>query len=234
LSITKKLSMLQANPWFEQLPTDITQQMIELSVSRRYSDGEKIHSKGDEAEGMLCIVSGVVRASNVSLDGKEAVLTYLEPGSWFGEISLLDGLPRTHDAYAQGETEILLLPRQRFNQLMEQRPELYRHFNVLLCQRIRLLFTEINDQALLPLSQRLIKHLLRLAEAYGKSTEQGLRISLKLSQDELALLLSASRQSINKELKKLENANLLITDSNRLLTLVDVSKLRLLAAGAAD
>ena len=226
--------MLQANPWFEQLPTDITQKVIEQSVSRTYVDGEKIHGRGDEAEGMFGIMSGVVRMSNVSPEGKEVVLTYLEPGSWFGEISLLDGLPRTHDAYAQGETEILLLPRQRFNQLMEQRPELYRHFNVLLCQRIRLLFTEINDQALFPLSQRLIKHLLRLAEAYGEPTEYGVRISLKLSQDELGLLLAASRQSINKELKKLENANLLMTDNNRLLTLVDVSQLRILAAGAPN
>ena len=234
MSILKNISMLQANPWFEQLPTDITQKVIEQSVNRTFVDGEKIHGKGDEAEGMFGIMSGVVRMSNVSPEGKEVVLTYLEPGSWFGEISLLDGLPRTHDAYAQGATEILLLPRQRFNQLMEQRPELYRHFNVLLCQRIRLLFTEINDQALLPLSQRLIKHLLRLAEAYGEQTAQGVRISLKLSQDELGLLLATSRQSINKELKKLENANLLMTDNNRLLTLVDVSQLRVLADGASN
>lgn len=220
-----KRQILLENPWFKQLPESVTEKMTTLSICRTYIDGEKIHGKGDEAEGVFGIVSGAVRISNVSPDGKESVLTYLEPGSWFGEISLFDGLPRTHDAYAQGHTKILLLPSQDFQELMEQFPELYQHFNLLLCQRIRLLFSALNDQALLPLSIRLIKQLLQLADSYGKPTQQGVRIGIKLPQEELGLLLGASRQSINKELKKLENNSLLIPEYGS-ITLLDTRRLK--------
>jgi len=227
------MQVLLENPWFERLPEKITQQMMKISVIRQYKNADLIHQKGDEADGMFGIVAGVVRIANITAEGKEAVLTYLEPGSWFGDISLLDGLPRTHNAYAQGDSTILMLPRYKFLELMEKHPELYRHFNKLLCQRIRLLFSAMDEQSLLPLNQRLINHLLRLAATYGEKADQGIKIGLKLPQEELGLLLNTSRQSINKELKKLQALNLIKIAYGR-LTLMDISRLKNLTNGGID
>ena len=198
--------LLLRNRWLRDLPPDCLDDMAALARLRQLDDGQILHAKDDPADGLYGVVSGSIKVSSTGLDGREAVLTVLSPGSWFGEISLFDGLPRTHDAHACGATELVMIPRRSFQELLERRPELYPHFMRLLCRRIRLSFAMLEDSALLPLSSRLAKRLLMHAHNYEQTDQGSNQATIHLSQESLGLMLNSSRQSINKLLKRLEQA----------------------------
>lgn len=224
------VELLQRNRWFRDLPEGCINEMVALARWRHLEDGERLHAKEDAPDGLYGVVSGAVKVSSTGPDGREALLTVLSPGNWFGEISLFDGLPRTHDAHGSGPTELLMIPRQGFHQLLERRPELYPHFMRLLCRRIRLSFAMLEDSALLPLSSRLAKRLLMHAHNYGQTEEAGGRSSIQLSQESLGLMLNSSRQSINKLLKRLEQAGWLQINYGEIVIL-DEEALTRLATG---
>lgn len=197
-------SVLAANPWFTDLPPAATQRMVAMAQRRVYEDGGLIHAKGDEPAGIMAVLTGRVMVSSGLADGQEAILTYLEPGQWFGEIAMFDGQPRTHDARAVGQCTLLLLPRVEFHRMLADLPALYPHFLRLLCQRLRMAFAFIEDAALLPFPARLAKRLLQLADSYGEAHPHGVLINLHLPQEHLGTMLAASRQTVNKELKAWE------------------------------
>ncbi|MFA5676910.1 MAG: Crp/Fnr family transcriptional regulator [Pseudomonas sp.] len=194
--------LLHKNRWFRGLPADAISEMVAMARLKCLEDGQRLHAQGDLPDGLYGVSKGVIRVSSTGADGREALLTVLAPGNWFGEISLFDGLPRTHDAHAMGATELLFIPRREFHQLLERRPELYPHFMRLLCRRLRLSFNMLEDSALLPLAARLAKRLLMHAQYCGDPE----RLSLQLSQETLGLMLNSSRQSINRLLKHFEQA----------------------------
>ena len=185
-----------ATPWFFSLPEAVEQAFRAVATSRRHADGDLIHGRGDPPDGLYYIVRGKVRMSGVTPGGRELLLTVLEAGSWFGEISLLDGLPRTHDAHASGDTELLVVSQEAFDRLIGAQPELLREIIRLLCSRLRLAMRAIEDAMLLPLPARLAKRLLEAPVADG----QGVR----LPQEQLARLLATSRQTISGIVKAWE------------------------------
>jgi CRP-like cAMP-binding protein len=216
----------------KDLPPDLAQKIAELYVTRRLRDGELLHAKGDEPDGLYGIVSGKVKISSQSASGRQSVLTVLEAGSWFGEISLFDGQPRTHDAHAQGDTVVVMLPQRDFQRLLERHPRLYGHIVRLLCRRIRGCFTLLEDSAFLGLSARLAKRLLHFADTHGEPTAGGTRINLHLPQEELGKMLGKTRESIGKQLKRWQHSGLVdikygsivIRDRARLQDLVEAAE----------
>lgn len=222
--------LLLRNRWLRDLPADGLDDMAALARLRQLDDGQLLHAKDDPADGLYGVVSGSIKVSSTGLDGREAVLTVLSPGSWFGEISLFDGLPRTHDAHASGPTELVMIPRKGFQELLERRPELYPHFMRLLCRRIRLSFAMLEDSALLPLSSRLAKRLLMHAHNYEQTDQGSNQATIQLSQESLGLMLNSSRQSINKLLKRLEQAGWLRVHYGQIVIL-DEAALASLARG---
>lgn len=223
-------SLLQRNRWFRGLPADCISEMVAMARLRRLEDGQRLHARGDLPDGLYGVSTGAMRISNTGADGREALLTVLSPGNWFGEISLFDELPRTHDAHAMGVTEVLMIPRKGFQQLLERRPELYPHFMRLLCRRLRQSFNMMEDSALLPLPARLAKRLLMHAQYYGDVALGNERLSIQLSQEVLGLMLNSSRQSINKLLKKLEQAGWISIHYSQ-ITILDEDALTRLATG---
>ncbi|MOA09368.1 cAMP receptor protein [compost metagenome] len=147
------------------------------------------------------------------------------PGNWLGESSLFDGLPRAYDAYAQGDCDLLFIPKEQLDALLKSRPELYRHFVQLLCQRIRLSVLLLECNALLTLEGRLANRLLLLSEG----GEQSQRLTIRLSQEDLSQMLGTSRQSINKVLKEWEQQGI-VNRNYGSITLCDVSSLKRLAS----
>ncbi len=196
--------LLAGNEWFRELPDTVVAQLTQLATLRRYGDGDLIHAKGDAPDGLYGVRSGQVRISNVGSDGQEILVAVFQPGGWWGEISMFDGLPRTHDALAVGDTEIVLLPQQRFQALLQQKPDLYPHFVKMLCRKLRLAFSHIDDLAFLPLPERVAKQLLTLADIHGEDVANGRRIRLHLPQEDLGRMLGASRQTVSKILKRFE------------------------------
>lgn len=217
--------LLAGNEWFRELPDAVVAQLTQLATIRHFRDGDLIHAKGDAPDGLYGVRRGQVRISNVGNDGQEILVAVFEAGGWWGEISMFDGLPRTHDAHAIGDTEIVLLPQQRFQALLQQRPDLYPHFVRMLCRKLRLAFSHIDDLAFLPLPERLAKQLLTLADIHGEDTGSGRRIRLHLPQEDLGRMLGASRQSVSKILKRFEAQGWIAVAYGQ-ITVCDVQALR--------
>lgn len=215
--------------WFASLSSELREAILARAHVRRLQDGTMLAARGAPADEWCGVALGAVRISTVSLAGRQVTLTYCEPGTWFGDIALFDGLPRTHDGHAHGPTTLLAVRRADFRALLAQRTELYEALLRLNCRRLRLMFDVIEDLNTLPLAARLAKQVLLLARSYGVPQGAEIRIGLALAQEDLAQLLGASRQRVNQELKGFEREGALRIEPTRLVVL---SKDKLLAIAA--
>jgi CRP-like cAMP-binding protein len=219
-------SNIETGSWFSKLSPPLREAILGRAVVRRLGDGAILSARGAPAEEWCGVAQGAVRVSSVSLAGKQVTLTYVEPGSWFGDIALFDGMPRTHDAHAHGATTLLVVRKADFKDLLSRHVELYEALLRLNCRRLRLLFDTVEDLATLPLAARLAKQILLLARSYGVAEGEEIRIGLQLAQEDIAQLLGASRQRVNQELKGFEREGAVRIEPTRLVVL---SKARLLA-----
>ncbi|HEY9066933.1 MAG TPA: Crp/Fnr family transcriptional regulator [Burkholderiaceae bacterium] len=225
LTIPERAS-IDAGSWFSKLSPGLRHDILARAVVRRLADGAMLSARGAPAEEWCGVAKGAVRVSSVSLSGKQVTLTYVEPGTWFGDISLFDGMPRTHDANAHGETTLLVVRKADFRELLGMHTELYDALLRLNCRRLRLMFDAIEDLNTRPLASRLAKQILLLARSYGIEQGDETRIGLQLAQEDLAQLLGASRQRVNQELKGFERDGAVRIEPTRLVVL---SKEKLLA-----
>ena len=100
----EELHNIESGAWFSKLSPKLQSAILSRALVRRLADGNPLATRGSQAEEWCGVARGAVRISSVSLSGKQITLTYAEPGTWFGDIALFDGLPRTHDADAHGAT----------------------------------------------------------------------------------------------------------------------------------
>ena len=210
---------IETGAWFSTLSPELRAAILSRALVRRLADGAPLASRGQPAEEWCGVAAGAVRISSVSMSGKQVSLTYVEPGSWFGDIALFDGLPRTHDADAHGATTLLVVRKPDFRELLSQHVELYEALLRLNCRRLRIMFNLVEDLNTRPLAARLAKNLLMLAKSYGVEQEDGIRIGLQLAQEDLAQLVGASRQRVNQELKNLEREGAVRVEPTRLVVL---------------
>jgi len=190
--------------FIDELPDKIISEWLELSVKRTFSDQESIYLQGDESTDLYQICSGEVRFCNYSEDGKEMVLTTFKTGDCFGEMGLIDSLPRSSHTIAVGETTLRVLSKNKFHYLYDKYPEVAKYINVMLVHRIRMIWQVTEDAATLSLHQRLARVLMRLSYSHGNKESNGV-YSIGTSQEDLGRMLGASRQSVSKELKALES-----------------------------
>ena len=198
---------INSGRWFSSLSPSLRHDILRCAYVKRFQDGELIAARGDPPEEWIACAKGAVRVSSTSISGKQITLTYVEPGIWFGDVSIFDGDRRTHDAYAHGECTILCVAKAEFRKILALHVELYEAMLRLHARRIRQLYGLVEDLNTLPLRARLAKQLIHLVRSYGVaslSNPNEMRIGLQLAQEELAQLLGASRQRVNQELKSME------------------------------
>jgi CRP-like cAMP-binding protein len=195
--------LLRSDAWFAALPSELRVALMGMGRLRRLGAGEPLFARGQGAEGLCCVLEGGLRIGALQADGSESVLAFVEPGQWFGEISLIDGRPRTHDAVAQGRTSVWQVPQPDLLAWLDTHPAHWRPIARLACAKLRLAFGMLEDIAQLPLEGRLAKRLWLLAHGYGARGGPP-RTTLLLPQEQLALMLGVSRQSTNKALRALE------------------------------
>jgi len=217
---------IESGPWFSKLSQPLRDAILSIAAVRRLHDGDVLAARGSRAEQWVGVALGAVRVGSVSLSGKQITLTYVEPGTWFGDIALFDGMPRTHDADAHGATTLLVVRGADFRLLLSQHVELYDALLRLNCRRLRLMFDAIEDLSTRPLGARLAKQILLLARSYGIDQGDEIRIGLQLAQEDIAQMLGASRQRVNQELKGFERDGAVRIEPTRLVVL---SKDKLLA-----
>jgi CRP/FNR family transcriptional regulator, cyclic AMP receptor protein len=204
LSASHRAAM-ERNPWFMSMPRAQREALLgagELIHVRRgammFRQGDPIHAAGGGFYGLL---AGTIKISSLRQDGREAILAVLEPGNWFGEITLIDGSPRTHDATALEALDVLVVPPEAFAQQM--RDVVFANaITAMLAARVRMLYGLTEDATLRSLRARVAHRLLVLAR--GDATQSvHLRRTLMLPQEALAMMLGVTRQTLSKELNAL-------------------------------
>jgi CRP-like cAMP-binding protein len=219
LSVDERAA-INAGRWFSSLSPALRHDILRCAYVKRFQDGALITARGEPPEEWIACAKGAVRVSSTSLSGKQITLTYVEPGIWFGDVSIFDGDRRTHDAYAHGESTILCVAKADFKKILALHVELYEALLRLNTRRIRQLYGLVEDLNTLPLRARLAKQLLHLVRSYGVaslSNGNEMRIGLHLAQEELAQLLGASRQRVNQELKSMEREEVIRIEAGGLV-----------------
>ena len=211
--------------WYSHLPAEFQDSLLGMSRVRRLAPGQRLFQRGDPPCGLYAVLEGAVRIGAVSEQGKEALLSVVEPPHWFGEICLFDGQPRTHDAVGVGQCSLLHLPQAALLAFLEEQPVHWRHLALLMSHKLRLTFINLEHLSLMPAPARLAHRLLMIAEGYGE-IEPARRI-LQLPQEQLALMLSLSRQTTNQILKDLQGQGILHLSYGE-IEILDIERLRAL------
>lgn len=212
-----KQGLLQSS-WLAGFPPHVTEDAAACGTLRAVEDGTLLHARGADADGFFTIARGAVRFTRTTSDGHATTIAVLDAPNWFGEISLFDGLPRSHDGHASGPTVVLFHAKTDFHRLLAQHPSIYERFAKMLCLRLRTTFDLVEEAAVAPLPQRLARRLLELAHitpsTMNVATSAGGR-EVPLTQEELGHLLGKSRQSIAKLLRLWEQNGLVQTKYGR-------------------
>jgi CRP-like cAMP-binding protein len=220
------VALLERSAWFRSAPAPMRAQLVDVGRVEHLAGGQRLFTRGDSDDGLYCVLDGLVRIGAASSAGKEALLAVIEPVNWFGEIALFDNRPRTHDAYAERDSALFHVPRAALAALLERSPAYWHVFGLLLTQKLRLAFDAIEEAALLPAAQRVARRLLLMAGGYGEPG--ALRRVLKVPQEDLAMMLALSRQTINQVLKQFETQGALKLGYAE-IEITDVQKLGVLA-----
>ncbi len=194
---------LWAKPWRDIASEALSAQLVQLGKPRTLGHGEFLYRRGDPGRDLIGISAGMVRIVNFSAEGHEMLAGLYTAGTWFGEVSLFDELPRPFDAYSVGQTELLVVSADQLRTLLDANPHWYRDFAKVVCYKLRHAVQFIEDQ-FLPISARIAKRLIDLSMAYGVPGPLGVRIDLRLSQEDLGRMLGITRQTVNKELRAFE------------------------------
>lgn len=217
---------LMSGQWFSRLPDQLQNSLLANARLRSLAPGQRLFQRGDPPCGLYAVLEGTVRIGAVSEQGKEALLSLVEAPHWFGEISLFDGQPRTHDAFAEGPTRLLWLPQAPLLEWLAHAPQHWRELALLMSHKLRWVFVALEQQSLLAAAPRVAHRLLQIAEGYGERDVAQWR--LQLSQEQLALMLSLSRQTINQILRNLEQSGVVRLGYGE-VEIVDAQRLRALA-----
>ena len=192
--------------------------------SVKINKGGILFKEGDEGEHVYVILDGKLKLGTSSTDGRENLLSILGPGEMFGELSLFDPGPRTSTATAVTDAKLLSLSHEKLIPWLKGNPEVSLHLLARLAQRLRRTNEAVGDLVFSDVPGRVAKALIDLGNRFGKQSDEGLFVHHDLTQEELAQLVGASRETVNKALAdfagrgwlKLDGRAVLITDLERL------------------
>jgi CRP/FNR family transcriptional regulator/CRP/FNR family cyclic AMP-dependent transcriptional regulator len=217
---------LQKIPLFQALTADQLRSISQDVQPRKFDQGQIIFREGDPGQVLYLIQSGQVRIYVNGLDGSEtSVILFGRPGDMFGELAVIDGLPRSATAVALGQTLLFTISRESFRQHMQRFPQLALNFMKELTHRVRYNTRQMDSLASLPVSQRLARKLLELAQDYGRIEANSVIIDMTLTQANLASLIGATRESTNKILRDFRERCLIWFEYGR-ITILDADALR--------
>lgn len=190
----------------------------------RLNKGATLFSEGDEGDHLYVIVEGKLKLGTSSGDGRENLLSVLGPGEMFGELSLFDPGPRTSTATAVTDVRLLSLGHDKVVPWITQHPEVALELLGRLAQRLRRTNEVVGDLVFSDVPGRVAKALLDLGERFGKESAEGLYVHHDLTQEELAQLVGASRETVNKALADFAGRNWIRLDGRAVL-IIDLERL---------
>jgi CRP/FNR family transcriptional regulator, cyclic AMP receptor protein len=200
--VLDKLAPLRNHPLFREFPPAVIEHFGTYMTRRSVRRGATIFAKGDPGTGLMAVLWGSVKISVPTADGREAVLNIINPGEIFGEMALLDGRPRSADAMAMDDCELMVIDRRDFIPFLREQPDIALKFIEILCARIRHTSEQVEDVMYLSFPGRLAKTLLQLT---GGPEAPAARRNVRITQRELSSIIGMSRESTNKQLRAWEN-----------------------------
>lgn len=214
-----EISLLRQVPLFEGLDDEQLDAIALVTITRRFDKDQVIILAEEEGDALFIISSGRVKVSIVSEDGREVILSLLGTGSVFGELSLLDGKPRSANVVATENTGLYMLRRSDFLQLVYKVPQIAVGLLAELAARLRKTDRKIGGLALLDVTSRISETLLQLADEHGTETDDGVLLKSRPTHQQIANMSGTTRETVSRVLKRLEKQGYISTEG-RTITIV--------------
>jgi CRP/FNR family transcriptional regulator, cyclic AMP receptor protein len=216
--------VLKETPLFEALGEEDASALRAGIINVHLNRGERLFSEGDTGDKLYIILEGKIKLTKAAPDGRENLLSVHGPGEMFGELSLFDPIPRTSSATAVTSARLAGLAHDDLRTWLTSRPEVAMQMLQALAQRLRRINEVKADLVFTDVPGRVAKALLDLADRFGVMTPEGVQVNHDLTQEELAQLVGASRETVNKALAdftargwiQLAAKSVLVTDTDRL------------------
>ena len=215
--------IIRKAPLFSALDDEAAHELRQSMVALKLSKGQVLFKEGQDGDRLYVVVHGKIKLGTTSTDGRENLLSILGPGEMFGELSLFDPEPRTSTATAVTDARLVSLAHEAVIGLVTTNPQTSLELLRRLAQRLRKSNEILADLVFADVPGRVAKAIMDLGERFGVMKEDGLHVNHDLTQEELAQLVGASRETVNKALAdfaargwvKLEPRAVLVTDVER-------------------
>ena len=211
--------------FFRDVPDNVRHALLETVPAIHLKKDQRLFERGDAGGTLYVVQAGRIEISIVTEDGRKVLLNLVGPNHCFGEVSMIDNLPRTASAVALDDTTLQAISRSKFLEAVNQCPALGVNLMVILCERIRWASDSVEEYALLSLQRRLVRRLIMLHEKFAEPDG-----SIDIAQSELADFAGATREATNKILMQMKAAGL-ISLTRRKIQLNEIHKLNRIAYG---
>jgi CRP/FNR family cyclic AMP-dependent transcriptional regulator len=219
------VDFLRKVPLFSELEEDEIRQLAELVREHHYKKNVTIFHVEDPGNALFILKSGLVKITIEDQNGREIILRMLYPTDFFGDMALLDGMPRSATVSTQEPSDALIIYREHFLQIIEKSPKILLNMTAVLSRRLRKVNELIRSLAFFDVYGKVARVLLNLAAEKGRATEQGTVIDLRLTQQELAELAGMSRETMTRTLRDFQQAGCVRIESG-IITILEIDMLR--------
>ncbi len=209
--------LLKSFPLFSDLSDEDLSDIEKIVKKKKYTKNEIILYQFDPGDSLYIISRGKVKVVLFSKDGKEVLLSNLGPGEFFGEMSLLDGLPRSASVVAIEDSEVIIVNRRDFLELIRNHPEIAMRILTEMSKRLRSADQKIGSLILMDVYGRVARVLVELAEKEGKRINNDIVIETKLRQQDIANMVGASRETISRVLKDFVQNGFITIDGKKII-----------------
>ena len=210
-------AVLRKTPLFASLTEAELQALAARTSQKRFGQGEHLFSEGDPCAGLYLVASGKIRIFKLSPSGREQVLAVEGPGSSFAELPVFDGGNYPAAASALEDTEVLFISRKDFQNFCREHPDVALKVIAVVGSRLRRLVGIIEELSFTTVRQRLISLIVRLAQADGMPSKEGIRVELTKSHQDLASELGTVRELVSRNLGRLQAEGFLDVEGRKIV-----------------
>ena len=219
------IDVLRRAPLFASLDDQafaaLTEELTEVDLSR----GSTLFHEGDPGDQLYFIISGKIKLGRTAPDGRESLVAIMGPGELFGEMALFDPSPRSTSATAVSETRLAGLKHENLKKVIERSPDVSAQLLQALARRLRRTNESLADLVFSEVPGRVAKALLDLADRFGRPATDGILVAHELTQEELAQLVGASRETVNKALAEFVQRGWIRLEA-RAVVILDLQRLK--------
>jgi CRP-like cAMP-binding protein len=217
--MSEAIWFLKSCPLFERLTPEERGRLEAHSRARTFSRGAVVYCPDELGETVLLLTRGRIKIMALTPDGHEAILAFIEPGEIFGELAVLDEAPRNEHAEAVQDSHVLAIPREDLLWLLSRRPDIALSITKLIGLRLRRIENRLKSILFRSTRERTVAVLLELLDTHGRVLGRRGEISIRLSHQELANLIGATRERVTVTLGQLQREGLIEINRRRIVIL---------------